>query len=303
MKRSSRELNGILAAGLTFALAWAIPAVAGTTTPDKVSRAAAVPLRGGVFEASGVSNVPGTSGVLFVDDGTADAVFWAELDGSGHQKGDAVRVPLGTSVTDPEGITNDGRRFYVAGSQSKTKGGAGIVRFRFDPATRTASEVDVFSDLEDFLLSNIPELADAAGSSGINIEGLAWDPGHGRLLLGLRGPLSGDEAVVVPISLAAAGGPLSKRNLRVEPLVRLPLDGMGIRAIEYDDRARVFLVIAGATDKKTRVDFTLWEWSGVGTTARAVSTIDRDLKPEGVARVGQGILVTCDIGSYVVLNR
>ena len=48
---------------------------------------------GGTFEASGVAAVPGTSGVLFVNDAMSDAVLWMELDSSGAQKGEAVFGP------------------------------------------------------------------------------------------------------------------------------------------------------------------------------------------------------------------
>lgn len=288
--------------GLFVALALACttpPATSGAGATPHVSKTAASQIRGGVFEASGATHVPGTNGVLFVDDGTTDAIFWTELDASGTQTGDAVRVALGVDVTDPEGITCDGRSFYVVGSQSKkSKSGAGLVRFTFDPASRTASSVDVIDGLEKRLLSKSTELAKIADGSGINIEGLAWDPRHNRLLLGLRAPMDGDDALVVPVTLA--GG-----EVRVQPLIRLALGGLAVRSIEYDDASRAFLVVAGATDKKARVDFTLWAWNGEGErpslTPRA--TIDRDLKPEGVARVGGPLFVACDVGSYVVLDQ
>jgi hypothetical protein len=270
-----------------------------------VSKASASPIRGGTFEASGVVSVPGTSGVLFVDDGTPDAVFWTELDASGRQTADAVRVPIGASVTDPEGITHDGKFFYVVGSQSKKPaGGAGLVRFRFDPATRTANAVESVSGLADFLRASSPELARAA-RSGMNVEGLAWDPERSRLLLGLRGPADGADALVVPVALADASGPLAASNLRVQPLVRLRLGGMGVRGIEYDAESKAFLVLAGATDKDKRVDFKLWEWNGDGAKPSLAerATIDRDLKPEGVARVGGALFLACDVGTYVALAQ
>jgi hypothetical protein len=76
----------------------------------------------GIFEASGVVHAPGTDGVLFVDDGRPDEIFWMRLDANGAKAGAVRPVPLGVNVVDLEGITTDGANFYVVGSQSKSKG-------------------------------------------------------------------------------------------------------------------------------------------------------------------------------------
>src|SRR5262245_4523058 len=65
------------------------------------------PINGGTFEASGVVHVPGTQGVLFVDDGRNKEVFWTELNADGSQKSAVVPLPLGADITDLEGITTD----------------------------------------------------------------------------------------------------------------------------------------------------------------------------------------------------
>ena len=59
---------------------------------------------------------PGGKGMLFVDDARADAVFWMELAADGSPKSAQVRIPLGASVVDPEGLTTDGRYLYVGDS-------------------------------------------------------------------------------------------------------------------------------------------------------------------------------------------
>src|SRR5215471_7642309 len=99
----------------------------------------ASPISGGSFEASGVVQVPGTNGVLFVDDTRSSQVLWMQLDDSGHQVEAARPVDLGATVEDAEGITYGGSYFYVAGSQSDPKAGAGtsLLRFSFDSANLT----------------------------------------------------------------------------------------------------------------------------------------------------------------------
>jgi hypothetical protein len=264
----------------------------------------AVPIRGGVFEASGVAAVPGGEGVLFVDDGTSDAVFWMQVDASGSQVGDVVRVPLGVEVIDPEGITTNGTHFYVVGSQSKKEGrdGAGLVRFTFDAEAKRAAGVERIDGLGALLVAKAPELARLAKRDGLNIEGLAWDARAGRLLLGLRSPLAGSDAVVVPLEVT--DGPLSAAI--DGGVIRLDLGGMGIRSLEAGSSGEI-LVVAGATDKEKRVDFSLWSWSGeAGAAPRRTATLDRDLKPEGVARIGAGgvarTIVVCDVSKLLAIG-
>jgi Protein of unknown function (DUF3616) len=253
---------------------------------------------GGTFEASGVAHVPGTDGVLFVDDGRTEEVFWMRL-GEGRTQAGAIKaVKLGASVIDLEGITTDGTHFYVVGSQSKSKGGdlAGLVRFRFDAQAGRVEGVEAVAGLKRFLAENVAELRGMAErkykDGGINVEGLAWDPRGGRLLLGLRSPVVDGHALVVPLRLRDARGAFAPGNLEVEgaKAIRLPLGGAGVRSIEYDERAKAFRVISGAGPNSEKLDFKLWEWDGDAArpALREAGTYDRRLKPEGVTRVSSG---------------
>ncbi len=250
---------------------------------------------GGTFEASGVAHVPGTDGVLFVDDGRTDEVFWMRLGEGRRQEGAIKPVRLGASVIDLEGITTDGTHFYVVGSQSKSKGGdlAGLVRFRFDARGERVEGVETISGLKRFLAENVAELRGMAErkykDGGINVEGAAWDQKNGRLLLGLRSPVVDGHALVVPMRLRDTRGAFTSGNLEVEgaKAIRLPLGGAGVRSIEYDERAQAFRVITGAGPNSEKLDFKLWEWDGDAArpALREIETYDRKLKPEGVTRV------------------
>ena len=109
-----------------------------------IDAAAPRAIAGGRFEASGVAHVPGSNQLLFVDDGRPREIFLMEITADGRQQGRAVPVSLAANITDLEGITSDGRHFYVVGSQSKTTGfeGDGLVRFTYDPATRKTDRVE-----------------------------------------------------------------------------------------------------------------------------------------------------------------
>jgi hypothetical protein len=283
----------------------------GGESPDGMT-----PFAGGKFESSGVTHVPGTDGVLFVDNGRPGEVFWMRLDRDGKQAGDIKAVALGVDAADPEGITTDGSHFYVVGSQSKPKsaGQPGLVRFRFDAGRQVAEGVESVTGLRTLLVEKVAELKEVGGvkgkDGGVNVEGLAWDPRGGRLLLGLRSPIIDGKALLVPLRLHDPRGPFTYENLEVADggAIRLPLGGLGVRSIEYDGRGGVFRIIAGAADDQEKTDFSLWEWDGGTRQAkpREAAKFDRKLKPEGVTRVSAGgreyTLVVFDSGGYSIMN-
>jgi len=257
-----------------------------------------VAFSGGTFEASGVAHVPGTDGVLFVDDGRTDEIFWMRL-GEGRNQASAIKaIKLGVSVIDLEGITTDGAHFYIVGSQSKSKGSdmAGLVRFKFDAQGQRVEGVETVSGLKKFLAENVAELRGMENrkykDGGINVEGVAWDARGKTLLLGLRSPVVDGHALVVPLKLRDPRGAFSQDNLQVEgaKAIRLPLGGVGIRSIEYDERRKAFRVLSGAAANNEKDDFKLWEWDGdvARPVLREAGAFDRRLKPEGITRVASG---------------
>jgi hypothetical protein len=270
-----------------WALLAALPSLAGEMRP----------LGPGTIEASGGTRVPSGEGLLFVDDGQPGQVTWMRFGNGGAPELRAI--PLGGQVIDPEGITSDGTWVYVVGSQSRGGArGADLARFRFDGSTGAVSGLETVSGLPELLA----EVAPAGGKkkSGLNIEGLAWDASRQRLLLGLRSPLAGGEALVVP--MAVGDGPLRRESLRVDAPLRVALGGSGIRSIEQHPDGG-FLIVAGAVDGAR--DFRLLSWDGAGAP-RALTGFPDALKPEGVARVPvnghPSTVVLGDSGSYTVVD-
>jgi hypothetical protein len=273
--------------------------------------------QGGEFEASGVVSVPGTDGVLFIDDSRAGEVFWMRIDQEGNQVGLIKPINLGVSVGDPEGITFDGSWFYVVGSQSETKGGAldGLVRFSFDSQTQSVKEVESARGLYEFLTGETSELKEYAGKKGkkgtINIEGLAWDPVQDRLLLGMRDPVISEQALVVALKLRDPSARLSLENITLaQPnAILLALGGATIRSIEYDGVLNMFQIISGEPEgkesNKKKAEFKLWEWDGQ-TVPREKVALNPKLKPEGVTRVSINghdfIFIVCDASQYLKLD-
>jgi hypothetical protein len=275
------------------------------------------PLRGGPFEASGVAAVPG--GVLIVDDSRPGEVLWAPVTAEGV--GDVQPVAMGVAVGDPEGITTDGTWIYVVGSQSRGNG-ASLARFKFDPATRKATDAESMTGLETMLEEAVPSLRPhAAGGKGnkgkkgkgnkkeeeaasLNVEGLTWDPKGSRLLLGVRAPVVDGMALLVPLRLRDRARPVSVSNVSIEAPMRVDLGGSGIRAIEHDTTAGGYQIIAGHPTGAR--DFRLVTWSGTGTAVQEVQRFAAGEKPEGVTRVTiagkPATFVVFDTSQYMVLQ-
>lgn len=271
---------------------------------------------GGTFEASGVAHVKGTDGVLFVDDGRPNEIFWMQVGEDRKQTGAIKTVKIATSIIDLEGITSDGEYFYVVGSQSKSKGAdlAGLARFKFDASTQRAAGTEAAAGLKKFLADNVAELRGLENTKysdgGINVEGIAWDPQNKRLLLGLRSPVVEGHALVVPLKLRNQNAAFSFENLEVEgrKAIRLSLGGAGIRSIEYNESRKAFYMITGAGPNSEKMDFKIWEWSGndAAPTLRELETFDRRLKPEGITRFSNGarefIFIVFDTSGYAATD-
>ncbi len=60
---------------------------------NAVSPAPMTAFSGGTFEASGVAHVPGTDGVLFVDDGRPNEIFWMRL-GTDRKQAGAIKQSI-----------------------------------------------------------------------------------------------------------------------------------------------------------------------------------------------------------------
>jgi hypothetical protein len=271
---------------------------------------------GDTFEASGLVDVAGADGVLFVDDGRPGQVFWMGLDESGKQVGLIKAIGLGVEIQDLEGATTDGTYFYVVSSQAKPKAAdkEGLVKFKFDAKSKKVEAVESIIGLKSFLIENVADLRQMdnvkAKDGGVNIEGITWDPQRNRLLLGLRSPVIDGQALLIPLQLRNPQGGFSIDNLEVinSKAIRLPLGGVGIRGIEYDVRSQLFRIISGAAEDQNQTDFGLWEWDGaeVRPAPRELNRFDQKLKPEGVARTTIGkrnfTLIVFDAGGYTLMD-
>src|SRR5262245_471387 len=305
------------------ALATPTPVVGGSTESRKDRLAKTADWRGFVIryfgkpiEASGVAYPPGATGVVIAADNHPGEILWMPLDEEGKQAGSLQTIPLGVSFTDPEAVTYGASFFYLVTSQSNPNDGQknAIVRFDINPETRALrGQPEIITDLRSFLLKGMPAIATEGAKPGVegglNIEGIAWDPNNERLLLGLRSPQIGGQAVLIPIKLRDLRGPFKIENLKIDDIkvIILSLGGQGVRDITYDSHLKNFLIISGAPETEQRTDFGLWEWNGEPDSKPAkLMTLEGDKKPEGVTSVtinGRSYaFVVGDAGSYLRLD-
>ena len=276
----------------------------------------ATPFQSGTFEASGAIQVPNTDGVYFVDNSKSKEIFFLPLDQAGKQAGAIKPIAFGALIDDAESIAYGGSFFYVMSSLSNSAAGDKncLIRFALDPGTQNLQgQPEVMTGIREFLIENVAELKAVAGlafnAGGINIEGMAWDAVHDRLLLGFRSPTVNGNALLVPIKLRDPRGTFSTQNLIAEPSIQISLGGLAIRDIEYDSRGGVFIIIAGSTAQGEAKDFTLYEWSGETDSSKPdaapqeIAKLDQKMKPEGVTRAKIGgrdfLIVTGDASSYI----
>ncbi|MFM8393609.1 MAG: DUF3616 domain-containing protein, partial [Acidobacteriota bacterium] len=136
-----------------------------------------------------------------------------------------------------------------------------------------------------------------------------WDPNYEQLLIGLRSPLIGDQAILIPLKMRDPRGPFDQTNLELaDPrLIILPLDGQGVRDITYDPVLKSFLILSGPPENRPEDNFNIWEWNGQKDGhPRRLLTLDGRRRPEGMASLtinGRNTLfITGDAGSYVALG-
>lgn len=277
---------------------------AAATDGTGLLRASPVPFPG-VFEASGVVHVANSESILFVDDDRPDEIAWMKLDSAGKPVGAVHLISLGVGIADPEGITFDGRHYYVVGSQSARRSGrkVGLVRFTFDSVNGEVGDVQAARGLRELLVagvSSLPELGETGAKDGLNIEGLAWHFGESTLWLGLRSPRADNDAVLLRLKLHNPEAPHIEGNLEITGSpIQLSLEGGGIRGLEYDIIGDRLLILSGPTEQQGNKPCAVWASKSSGV--QRLAYLDSKLKPEGISRRGRNIVIVCDTGMHLTL--
>lgn len=122
---------------------------------------------------------------------------------------------------------------------------------------------------------------------GFNIEGLTARADGKSMLIGLRSPLFGRKAVLIPFENPEAAAEKNEEPV-LGPPIELDLGGRGVRSIEYSAAAKAYFIIAGPAGGQ-KGSFDLYRWpaekdaapTSVPGFAAALKKLD-DFQPEAM---------------------
>jgi len=275
----------------------------------------------GSYEPSGVIQIPGSQRILFVDDSQAGRLFTFGVDAEGDlidEKPEGRRFKLKPKPDDLEGLTSSpAGLIFATTSHALASNGKhlndGLLCFKPKEKGHGLRLVGHVKTLRKLIHQTYPRLKPfrtlPPASGGLNIEGLAYDLFHDRLLLGLRSPVINGKAQIVALRILDPTDPLSKDSLKLEPeLIELDLGGGGIRGMEFDPNYGEFLILSGGSVNAGT--FHLWKWSGGEEPAEQITQIafEHGWKPEGIARVtlteqsdASFLMVVDDANGYMII--
>ncbi len=273
-----------------------------------------------IYEPSGVQQLPDGRFVVVEDEAVHPmGIFTLQPDGNVAEqalyRGSLFSLAspnraLGT-LEDMEGVAVDAQgRVLAITSHSRKESGK-----RSDPREQLARfgldgdriiDFQVVRNLRKKIskqhasLKEAGKIRDVKDEGGFNIEGLAFDADKQKLLIGLRSPLAGSNAIVAVLENPHAVFDHDEKPRIAERLIELDLDGGGIRAMSYDPHLGGFLVVS----RKPGKAFKLWLWSGrtdEPPERLRVSGIKKLARAEGVTPVLEqgrpsGILIVSDDG-------
>ncbi|MFT5697667.1 MAG: hypothetical protein ACI8ZB_000515 [Desulforhopalus sp.] len=276
-----------------------------------------------IYEPSGVQQLP-DGRLIVVEDESDQPVDVIMLQSDGRVSEQALYSNSLFSLISPnralstlkdlEAVAVDGQsRIYVITSHSRKKNGKRpdnreqLVRFALEG--ERAVDIQVVRGLRKKIFQQHTSLEHASYTSdvederGFNIEGLSFDATKQKLLIGLRSPLAGDNAIIVVLENPLAVFDHNEAPRISEALKELDLGGGGIRALSYDQHLGGYLIVSRKSGKK----FKLWLWSGDNNESPQrlqVPDVKNLSQAEGVTPVrlddGQtGILIVSDDGNGV----
>jgi hypothetical protein len=278
----SAFLGGLIVSGLLFLTAGLDPAA----LVESLQGARFVPFKT-VYEPSATAQLPDGRLLILQDeaelpmgtlgpaqgDQLVEQAIWYQNQGSAA--GEAF------NLSDLEGMTRKGEYLYAITSHAGRKSGERdearerLVRFRVEGDSIV--DLEIAAGLTKAVLARHAALRPSIESAdpkrgGFNIEGLSFDAAQQRLLVALRMPLMGAQAVVLTVENPDAIFD-SGEAPRVGPdLIRLDLSGEGIRSIEYVSELEGYLILAGSGGRSEQQ--WLWFWPGGESSQPRPATID-----------------------------
>ncbi len=250
-----------------------------------------------IYEPSGVQWLPG-AGLVLIEDEQALTTRLLQIDDSFRISGYSVLQGL-PAADDLEGIsaTADGWIYAITshsvkGNGKRHPGREKLLKYKVEDTTAVSvSSAD--GTLRDDLTATFPQINYAMDalpkdSRRFNIEALARHRSQPSLLLGFRSPLVDGKAIIAQLDNPAAYAEGLEPAAFTAELIRLNLQGGGIRAMVYDESLGGYL-IASRVEHSQDGNFALWLWSDEKTLQRLrIKTLSNLSNLEGISPVRIG---------------
>ncbi|RPH39463.1 MAG: DUF3616 domain-containing protein [Desulfobulbaceae bacterium] len=221
-----------------------------------------------IYEPSGILQLA-DGRLLLVEDERTDPFSLCRLE---EEDGQLVIGPpvycRGAGIADDlEGIAHGPDDWlYAITSHSRTESGTAesgrqkLLRFKVDEEGRIR-QYQEYNDLLMVILTALKGLD--ADLDSLNIEGLGTSRDGKQLLIGLREPVVEGEALI--LSLENPEGLFERGETpQLKPdIIRLWLQGGGIRSIEYIEKLAGYLIANEIEYEGGKVRAALWFWDGI----------------------------------------
>ncbi|QMT36270.1 MULTISPECIES: DUF3616 domain-containing protein [Neisseria] len=307
------------------ALSWA---VAKSVSPEKiVSHKLA-----GTYEPSAVQQLP-DGRLLVAEDEAVRALSLLTVNADGtlqeNQAADSELMnSLKVKLDDLEALAADDKGYiYAATSFSSTKKNSRepdrerFVRFKIQG--NRIQDLKEAVNLKEALLKASEVQKTIQSKTGkpvdfhdLNLEGLAYDTKNNRLMLGIREPMAGKLAMVIPINNPNELFE-NKAAPRFGEVLLLDLEGGGIRSLEYMAETDSYLIANELANEQGKFRSYLWRWAGKPQSQLQKLVLNTDEKWKNAEAVNvikaddkQYLLVMSDDGkakknkpsSYILIN-
>ena len=230
-----------------------------------------------IYEPSATLQLP-DGRVLIVEDEEHRALNILKISDNGsliENADDNLKLSQGFEhkLDDLEGLTADHNGFiYMTTSHSSLKNGKRrhnreqLIRFRV--VGDAVQDINSVRTLRDELSQSKTLVKAIKAKTGqepdfdtLNIEGLTYAHKTDDLLLGLRAPMAGESAIIVPIENPADVFEKNAAPVFGKP-VFLNLGGGGIRSLHFSTILNKFVIANEIPDDKGKDFSKIWTWSG-----------------------------------------
>ena len=216
-----------------------------------------------IFEPSGATTVDNNKVLIVEDESSARPIKLITFDENNNvvEIGD-LHIPkkfkkvFKKKIEDLEAITSDEHTVYAITSHSLNRSNKDkkerkqLLMMHYEDEALT--DIATYKQLKEDLIAYRPEIFGnrLLGYNPINIEALTADPNNHSLFIGFRSPLHDSNAILLRIE-----NPYQlfekkpKKPIFAKP-VFINLDGLGIRAMQYDNTKKGIWLVAGDSGKR-----------------------------------------------------